>query len=294
VGDIKGSASESDESSRVTFNLDKHDVEVGEDRIVVRGKTSDSWGKEVVLDRSTATAETETESARPLYLVYATFAIYTFGFLLIFVQDGIAVSTQMVLFGIAALLILLPLSLYFALPLKLFAVAAVVFYVLTFSFSGLGQLETILSIVEDLVGEDYLEAFIMGAGMLPVLLHVMVSQTIVTRRLRIADQGRAVELTSAGRSAERLVEYLERGSLPGDWADAFRRLLEFRVPLFFLRLSRQRMKRCQYCGKDTLIECTRCHRPICSEHAELLRGYKVCVDCYKDRHGKLRRGGWNR
>lgn len=292
---IEGDVPENGEASTVVFNLGNHDVRVGDEEIAVLGKTSRSWGKEVTLDRRTTAVQLEVASARPLYLVYASYLLYTLGFLLIFVEDGISTSTQITLFAIAGVILLLPLLLYFGLPLKLFVAIMVPFYILIFAVPGFSQLEMMMEMVKEVVGEGYVEGFIMGAGMLPILLYVMVSQTIVEYRLRIRDGNRSVELTSRGLPAKRLVNYLERGQLPRDWTDAFRRLLEFRVPLFFLRLSHQRMKRCQYCGKNTLIECTRCHAPICSDHAGILRGYKVCLDCHKEGRGRLRRQpGWLR
>jgi len=292
---IEGDVPDNGEASTVVFNLGNHDVKVGDEDILVLGKTSGSWGKEVVLNRRTATAQLEVASARPLYLVYASYLLYTLGFLLIFVEDGISASTQIALFAIAALILLLPLLLYFALPLKLFVAMVAIFYILVFTLPGFSQLEMMMEMIKEVVGEGYVESFVMGAGMLPILLYVMVSQTIVEYRLRIRDGDQSFELASRGLPAKRLVDYLERGQLPRDWTDAFRRLLEFRVPLFFLRLSHHRMKRCQYCGKNTLMECTRCHAPICSDHAGILRGYKVCLDCYKEGRGRLRRQpGWLR
>lgn len=283
------------EPSTIVFNLGNHDVRVGNERIVVLGKSSRSWGKEVTLDRGTAKFQIDVAFRRPLYLVYASYLLYAFGFLLIFVEDGIPASTQLILFGIAALLLLVPLVLYFILPLRLFVVFTAIFYLVVFFMPRFGQLEMFLEIVKEVVGEGYVESFVMGAAMLPILLHVMVSQTLVTYKVRIQDGEKSVELISRGAPAKRLMSYMERGQLPRDWTDAFRRLLEFRVPLFFLRLSHQRMKRCQYCGKDTLIECTRCHAPICSDHAGLLRGYKVCIDCEKEGRSRVRRQpGWLR
>jgi hypothetical protein len=42
-----------------------------------------------------------------------------------------------------------------------------------------------------------------------------------------------------------------------------------------------------YCGEETLVECNRCHTPVCNDHFEIFRGYKVCLDCYVERRGNL-------
>ena len=228
-----------------TFNLGNHDVKVTENRVVVSGKTSQSWGKDVAFQRSKTEAHLEVVSKKPLLMVYISYLFYALGFLLIFVEDGVSVPTQMRLFVIAIVLLLTPLAMYFILPLKPFILGAAIFYVVIFSFSGFEYLEMAFEIVEDVVGAGYVESFIMGAAMLPILLHLMVSQTMITYRLRLQDEDTSFEVISRGSPAKRLVDYMKRDYLEKSWPDVLRRLFEFRIPLFFLRLSSERMKRCQ-------------------------------------------------
>ena len=268
------------ERAKRTFNIGDYNIKATPDEIRIKGKTPDSWGQEVVLDRSKTKAEILTESRTPMFIFYLVYAAYAFGFLMFFLTTGISVATQIAVLGVALFLMFTPLLLELLLPTHLFLISTGVFFVVVFSLSGISLLSTTFKAVESSVGKGYVELFIIFASIFPLLLRRMVGQMLINYRLRLEEGSKKFEILSSSPSAPALVNYMKHGHIP-------RRFLK--LPLYFFTLSRKRMKSCVYCGKATLDECKRCHRPICDTHIELLRGYKVCLDCFIDRRGKIRR-----
>jgi len=265
---------------RKRFNLGDYDVQVAGDEVIVSGKTSDSWQREKVLERSEVEAEISTESRTPVFIFYLVYAMYAVGFLMFFVSSGITPYTQLVVFAIALVILFTPLVLESMLPTKFFLAAAAVFFILVFSLPGLEYLSVAFKSVESAVGKGHVEEFLIFASIFPILLRRMIGQMMVSYRLKLEQGGEKFEVVTESPSAVSLVEYLK---------DGYSHRSFFKMPSFFLNLSRKRMKSCHYCGEKTLTECHRCNRPVCDEHTELLRGFKVCLDCYIDRRGKIKR-----
>jgi hypothetical protein len=274
------------EKARKIFNLGNYSMEVSEDRVVVRGKVGKEWGKERVFDRENVDTSIEPRSRKSQYILYVGFCFYVLGFMTLFVIDGMTVSDQLYLFGFSLFVLLLPILLYAALPMKPFLIGSAIFYLVLFSLSGGGQMETMFQIVEDMLGEGYVEAFFIGASFLPIIMHIIVRQTLVRYDFWLKEGDRTFHSVVSGRVAPIAVNYIRNWTPPRGrfsigkfmWSD---------FQLFFLRLGKARTKSCFYCGERTLVECNRCHRPMCTDHFEIFRGYKVCLDCFVERRGKL-------
>ncbi len=267
------------ERSKRTFNLGDFNVRVTPDLITIKGKDPASWGKDLVLDPAKTQASIATESRTPLYIFYLVYAVYAYGFLMFFVTSGISAVTQVSIFALALFVMFMPLIFELLLPTKPFLIATAAFFVVLFSLSETQPLAIAFEAVEKSVGKGNVEAFVIFAAILPILLRRMISQTMIRYRLRLDDGSSRFEALTENPAAVALVDYLNHG--------APRRRF-FRFPLFFLNLSRKRMKPCFYCRRLTVEECNRCHRPICEDHFEMLHGYKVCADCFIERRGKIR------
>ena len=143
----------------------------------------------------------------------------------------------------------------------------------------IGILKASFSAVQQAVGKGHVEEFIIFASLFPLALRRMVSQMMVSYRVRIDDGSSKFETVTESSTAISLKDHVETGP---------RHRQLFKLPAFLLRLGRKSMKHCEYCGRLTMDECHRCHRPICPDHTEILRGYKVCLDCYVERRGKIK------
>lgn len=267
------------ERRKRTFNLGDFNVKVTPDLITVQGKDPATWGKDLCLSPSRTRASIATESRTPLYIFYLVYAVYAYGFLMFFVTTGISVLTQVSIFAIALFLMFMPLIFELSLPTKPFLIATGAFFVVIFSLSEAQPFTTAFEAVEKSVGKGNVEAFMIFASILPILLRRMIGQMMIRYRLKLDDGSSKLEITTENPSAVALVDYLDHGPTP-------RRFL--RLPFFFFTLSRKKMKICFYCRNLTLDECNRCHRPICESHFEMLHGYKVCADCFIERRGKIR------
>ncbi len=263
------------------FNLGDYDALVTREEVIISGKTPEHRQDEKRFDRSEIDAEIQTVSRTPVYIFYLVYALYAYGFLMFFITTGIDPVVQLSIFGMALVLLFTPLVLELFLPTKGFLIATAVFFVLVFSLPKISFLSVAFKAVESAVGKGHVEEFIIFASLLPILLRRMISQMMVSYRLELKQGDERFGLLTESPSAVSLVDYLEEG---------YRSRSFFRIPSFFLSLSKKRMKSCDYCGEKTLVECHRCNKPICDEHTEMLRGYKVCLDCYIDRRGKIDRG----
>ncbi len=274
------------EMPRKTFNLGDYDVDVTPDKVVIRGKTGGEWGKERFLTRPGVEASISVESKAHLKVLYLAYPLYAFAFIMLFVIDGIMLTEQIAIFGVALALLLTPLLLYALLPRVAFMISLAVFFVVVFSFRQASHLRTVLEVVEGVAGAGYVESFIMGASLLPILLHFVVSQTMIKYRLRLKKESELFEVLTWSRSAPALVDYIRFGQRERGFS--LKRFLWFDFPMIFLRLSKDRMKTCSYCDERTFVECNRCHAPVCSSHFRVLRGYKVCLDCSAQRRDRVR------
>jgi hypothetical protein len=274
------------QKARKVFNLGNYSLVVSENRVVVRGKVGRDWGKERVFDRNEVDASIEPRSRKSQYILFVGFGFYVLGFITLFVVDGLRVPEQLYLFAISLFVLLFPILLYATIPMKSFLFGSAVFYLVLFSVPVEGQLGIMFQIVEDMLGEGYVEAFFIGASFLPIIMHVIVRQTLVRYDFWLKEGGETFHSVVSGRAAPVALNYIRNWTPPSGrfsvgkfmWSD---------FQLFFLRLSKARMKSCNYCGEKTLVECNRCHLPICNDHFEIFRGYKVCLDCYVERKGNM-------
>lgn len=268
------------ERSKRTFNVGDYNIRATPEFVTIQGKTSETYGEDIRLDRQRTQATIDTESRTPLFVFYLVYLAYAVGFLMFFVTTGISVATQASIFGVALALMFTPLIFEVALPTVRFLILTAVFYVCVFSLSGMAPLATAFKAVENAVGEGYVEAFIIFASLFPILLKGMISQMMISYRLRLSEGTEKFEVLTSSPGAPALVEYLRQGPAKRHF---------HKMPFFLMRLSRRRMKPCFYCSEPTLSECKRCNRPMCPEHSGMLRGYRVCLDCFIDRRGKIRR-----
>jgi hypothetical protein len=266
--------------SKKTFNVGDYNIKASPDYITITGKTPETWGRDIRMDRDRTKATIATESRTPLFIFYLVYVAYALGFLMFFLTTGIGVATQVFILGLALVMMFTPMVLDTALPTRKFLVGTAVFYVIVFSLADYAPLSTAFEAVEGAVGKGYVEAFIIFASVFPILLKRMVSQMMISYRLKLEEGSRKFEVLTESPGAPALMDYLkgETETKAG-----------FKLPMFFFRLSRRRMKPCFYCSDPTLTECKRCNRPVCSEHTAVLHGYKVCLDCFVDRRGKIRR-----
>jgi len=276
--------------SEKTFNMGDYAVRITEGQVEVRSKKGKEWGQAVLFQRASVKASFTPVSRKPLIVLWVGYLFYALGFLTLFVVDGIPQSDQVAVLGIALSLLLVPLLLYIFLPTTIFVAGCAVFFVAIFSAPELGYMGTLFQAAQEAIGGGYVEAFIIGASLFPIVLHVMVGQTIVKYRLLLEEGPNRFEGMAYGSSRSALLRHIAEGPPEMGQGFSLRRLFEFRLPFFFMRLSRGRMKSCQYCGEKTLLECTRCRAPICSSHYGTLQGYKVCLDCLAQRRGKTREG----
>ncbi len=268
-----------EQRSRRRFNLGDYDVVVTPSQIKVEGKTPSAWGKHLTFDRAKTSVTVHTESRTPLFIFVLAFLVYALGFIMFFVSSGVSASRQIAMLGVGLAILLIPTILDLSLPLNRFAVATGVFFVAIFTLPAFGFLKTSFSAVEQAVGKGHVEEFIIFASLFPIALRRMVSQMMVNYRVRVDDGESSFETVTESSAALALQDYLRVGG---------RKRTLFRLPSFFLRLSKRSLKYCEYCGKPTMTECHRCHRPMCDDHSETLRGYKVCLDCFVERRGKIR------
>jgi len=245
-----------EQRSRRRFNLGDYDVVVTPSRLKVEGKTPPAWGKRLTFDRAKTSVTVHTESRTPLFMFVLAFLVYALGFIMFFVSSGVSASRQIAMLGVGLAILFTPTILDLSLPLNRFAVATAVFFVAIFTLPAFGFLKSSFSAVEQAVGKGHVEEFIIFASLFP-----------------------SFETITESSAALALEEYLRSGG---------RKRTLFRLPSFFLRLSKRSVKYCEYCGKPTMTECHRCHRPMCEDHSETLRGYKVCLDCFVERRGKIR------
>ncbi len=268
------------ERSKRTFNFGDYNARVTPDQIRIWGKISSEYGDDVILDRSRTRTSISTVSRTPLFMFYVIYPVYAFGFLMFFIAQDIAVETQISIFALAIFMMFTPLVLDKLLPTNYFLIATAVFYVGIFSLSKTEPLTTAFKAVEESVSEGYVETFIIFASLLPLLIRRMIGQMMIGYRLKLDDGSRSFQIETESAAAPAMVEYLRKGYVPGR---------PLRLPAFLMALSRRRMKSCQYCGESTTLECHRCYRPMCSAHSGMLRGYKVCLDCFVERRGKIKR-----
>jgi len=273
-----------------SFNMGDYTVRVTDDEVEVRSKKGKEWGQTTVFRRASVKASYLPASRKPLIALWAAYPFYALGFMTVFVVDGIRQSDQAAVLGIALSLLLVPLLLHLLLPTTIFIAGCAVLFLAVFSAPEVGQLGILFQAAQEAVGKGYVEAFIMGASLFPIALHAMIRQTIVKYRLVLEEGPRRFETTAYGSSKSALLRCIREGPPERQAGFSLRRLIEFRLPFFFMRLSKERMKSCQYCGEKTLLECTRCRTPICGSHYGTLHGYKVCPDCLAQRRGKTREG----
>jgi len=276
--------------SEKTFNMGDYDVRVTEDEVEVRSKKGKEWGQTVLFKRASVKASFSPVSRKPLIALWVGYLFYALGFMTIFVVDGIPQSDQIAVLALALSLLLVPLLMFIFLPTTIFVAGCAVFFLAVFSAPESGHLGTIFQAAQDAVGKDYVEAFIIGAALLPIVVHMMVIQTIVKYRLSLEEGSNRFEAMAYGSARSSLLRYIREGPPEIGQGLSLRGLFEFKLPFFFMKLSKGRMKSCQYCGEKTLLECTRCRAPICGSHYGTLHGYKVCLDCLADRRGKTREG----
>jgi len=275
-----------EEKARKVFNLGRFSLSVSRDRVVVRGKVGEEWGREQVFDRGSVETSVTPVSRSSQHVLYAGFAFYLLGYLTLFVVDGLRTPQQLYVFGISLLILLLPLIFYITITLKPFLVFSAAFYLVLFSLPVEGQLGVVFQVVEDMVGAGYVESFFVGASMLPIIMHVIVKQTLVRYDFWLVEENKKFHTRVAGRVAPVAESYIRNWSPPGRRFSPGR-FMWFDFQHFFLRLSKNREKSCLYCGRRTLVECNRCHTPVCNDHFEVFRGYKVCLDCWVDTRGNL-------
>jgi hypothetical protein len=173
-----------------------------------------------------------------------------------------------------------PLAFDVLLSTRQFLILTAIFYVAVFSAAGYEPLATAFKAVEQSVGKGYVEAFIIFASILPLLMRRMISQMMISYRLKLEEGSSRFEVLTDNPGAVELVNYLREGPAKRSF---------YKFPMFFLTLSRKKMKPCFYCSTPTLTECKRCNRPTCADHTGMLRGFKVCLDCFVERRGKIRR-----
>ncbi|MBU7003929.1 MAG: hypothetical protein HXS50_00075, partial [Theionarchaea archaeon] len=231
------------EKARKIFNLGDYSMEVSEDRVVVRGKVGREWGKERVFDRESVDTSIEPRSRKSQYILYVGFGFYILGFMTLFVADGMMVPDQLNLFAFSLFVLLLPILLYAALPMKPFLIGSALFYLVLFSLPAGGQLGTMFQIVEEMLGEGYVEAFFVGASFLPIIMHIIVRQTLVRYDFWLKEGDRTFHSLVSGRVAPIAMNYIRNWTPPRGrfsvgkfmWSD---------FQLFFLRLGKARMKSC--------------------------------------------------
>jgi hypothetical protein len=278
--------------ARKVFNLGAYSLDVSREQVVVKGKIGREWGEKQYFERDSVEASAEIKSRSSVNILYVGLGFYILGYLTLFVVDGIPSTDQTYILVQALGILLLPMILYVLLPLKLFVLGTVIFYLLLFSLPEAGYRLTIFKVAEDMLptgspGESYVEAFFVAVSLMPILIHKMVSQTLVRYDFWLKEGKRTFHTVVSGRVAPVAVNYIRNWTPPRGrfsigkfmWSD---------FHLFFLRLSKARMKSCFYCGERTLVECNRCHLPVCTDHFEVFRGYKVCLDCYVERKGSAR------
>lgn len=265
--------------SRRTFNIGDYNVKATPSSIIVKGKTPESWGRDIEMDRSRAKVSISTQSRTPMFIFYLIYVAYAFGFLMFFLTTGITMATQISIFALALFLMFTPLAFDVLVSTRRFLILTAVFYVAVFSLSGYEPLHTAFKAVELSAGKGYVETFIIFASIFPLILRRMIAQMMISYRLKLEEGSSRFEVLTDSPGAVDLVNYLREGPARKSF---------YKFPLFFLTLSRRKMKPCFYCSTPTLTECKRCNRPTCAEHTSMLRGYKVCLDCFVERRGKIR------
>jgi hypothetical protein len=274
------------EKAKKVFNLGSCSVGVSREHVIVRGKVGTEWGKEQIFDRNKVEPSVTVRSRSSQYILYIGIGFYILGFMTLFVIDGLRETDQLYLFGLSLFILLLPIVLYVLIPIKPFLVGSAAFYLVIFSLPQGEQLQIIFTVVEDMLGSGYVESFFIGAGMLPIVMHIIVSQTLVRYDFWLKEGDRTFHTQVSGRAAHAAANYIRNWS-PPERRFSPERFMWSDFQMFFLRLSKARTKSCSYCGETTLVECNRCHTPICKDHFEIFRGYKVCLDCYVERKGNL-------
>ena len=268
------------ERSKRTFNIGDFNVKATPDSIIIKGKTSESWGRDLEMDRSRARIQISTESRTPMFIFYLVYVAYAVGFLMFFITSGVTLTTQVSIFALALFLMFTPLVFDSLLSTRQFLILTAVFYVAIFSAAGYEPLQTAFKAVEQSAGKGYVETFIIFASIFPLILRRMIAQMMISYRLKLEEGSSKFEVLTESPGAVELVNYLREGPAKRSF---------YRFPSFFFKLSRKRMKPCFYCDSPTLTECKRCNRPICADHTGMLKGYKVCLDCFVERRGKTRR-----
>ncbi len=278
------------ERSKKRYNLGDYDVIVGQDTVTIRSKTPTEWGKSTVLKRPGTKASITSRPGKSLRIFYLAYALFILVFSMFFVTTEVSEPTQIQLVGLALALILIPFALYMVLPAWVFVGAIALHFVVLFSLPGSMLLETAFKTIEESVGQGNVETFIIAASLLPVILHIMLEQTMVRYTLTLEEGGNVLRIPTWNSHVKALVQHVNTGAGKPGIETLLKRFFLMRLPSYFLKLGRHRMKNCSYCDKVTLTECVRCHTPICDEHTETLRGYKVCPECQIERRGKLRDG----